>query len=333
MDTAAFTKWVNNNGKSVDALDINGNDKGISDREIPAGEKIKLTPFPFDPNNLPEEKWREIGLAPAQIAVIKNYETKGGRFYSPDDLAKIYSISEEEYGILKPFIKIKTVTKEKEKSKIDLHPFPFDPNFTTKEDFTTIGLNTTLIKTILNYRDKGGAFREKEDFAKIYGLSEEAYLILEPYIEIKKDTLSIVSVSHEIIPLEININTADTLDLQQLPGIGPSYSRKIVKYRELLGGYYQKEQLLEVYGMDSTRFNTIRSHIIINEGELFRININTATIKELIKHPYIEFYLAKSIIIYRQENGQFENTGQLLQANIAYEELYRKIKPYLKISD
>ena len=311
---------------------INRSYKIRSEKGLAAENKIK--PFNFDPNKLPRKKWLELGFEEWQIDVIKNYENKGGTFRSKEDVAKIYSISEEEYQIIEPYISISGEHKIADKEETTLNPFPFDPNTISKEKFLEMGLPERAVNAIINYREKGGRFFEKDDFKKIYNLSNEAYLILEPYIEI--ETLvefsdSLKRKKTEILSIELN--SADTLDLQQLSGIGPSFSRRIVKYRELLGGYCRKEQLLEVYGMDSLRFHGMVSNIEINDANITKININKATIKEMIKHPYIEYYLAKSIITYREKIGGYHNLEELKDAKLIYEELFQKIKPYLSLTD
>jgi DNA uptake protein ComE-like DNA-binding protein len=127
----------------------------------------------------------------------------------------------------------------------------------------------------------------------------------------------------------VELNSADTLDLQQLKGIGPSFAKRIVKYRDMLGGYYSKTQLLEVYGMDSIRYNGFKDFIIVNTDSVKKIDINKATIKQLIKHPYIEFYTAKSIVNYRIKVGKYSDVTQLKDSSLVYTELYQKIAPYL----
>lgn len=86
---------------------------------------------------------------------------------------------------------------------------------------------------------------------------------------------------------------------------------------------------MEVYGMDKSRYDGIVNQIAVNDSIIEKINVNQASIKELIKHPYIEFYLAKSIISYRNENGPYDNLEEMKKVKLIYEELYQKIVPYL----
>ena len=300
-------------------------------RDKTAYDKTRLTPFYFDPNNMPAKKWKKLGLKDWQIEVIKNYERKGGKFYQNSDLAKMYCLSNEEYKILEPYIAIEK--KPENTNETAIRPFRFDPNRIPKNEMQKMKLKESLINAIANYREKGGKFYKKEDLKKIYTITDIEYGILEPFIYIEEDSIMIKTGPHrQTDTLLVDINTADTLDLQQLKGIGPAFSGRIIKYRELLGGYCDKNQLLEVYGMDKSRFEGIKNHILINENLVNKINVNQASIKEMIKHPYIEFYVAKSIITYRKKNGSFKNLEEIKNAKLIYEELYQKIVPYLTIN-
>ena len=292
---------------------------------------INLRPFEFDPNDMSVEQGRKLGLTERQIKVILNYIRAGGRFKVKQDMARIYSISEQEYHILEPYIKIKqplNVLQEKVIVAPALKPFPFDPNTLTNEQAQKIGLDESVIKAIINFRSKGGRFNSPADLKAIYTLTGEEYSILEPYIRIARDTTQRLK---ENVNIMVELNAADSLDLQQLKGIGPSFARRIIKYRELLGGFNSKEQLLEVYGMDSLRYRNIREQVTVDRDKIRKININKVTIKEMTKHPYIEFFVAKSIISFRNEKGEFTDINQIREAKLIYNELYLKIEPYLSV--
>ncbi|MFI5135962.1 MAG: ComEA family DNA-binding protein, partial [Chitinophagales bacterium] len=117
--------------------------------------------------------------------------------------------------------------------------FTFDPNTATGEDFRKLGMNDRLIKTILNYRSKGGKFFEADDFRKIYGLKEEDFQRLKPYIQIVSVAEKSPAQSQNQIdkpstkenPVLIEINKADSADLVSLRGIGEVLSSRIIKYR------------------------------------------------------------------------------------------------------
>lgn len=130
--------------------------------------------------------------------------------------------------------------------------------------------------------------------------------------------------------MTIELNTCDTLDLQILRGIGPYFANNIVKYRELLGGYDRKEQLLEVYGMDSSRYLQIEERITVIKTDLRKIDLNEGSFKSFLRHPYLEFYLVKEIFRYREKNG-FDSVAELKKVKLVTDELYNKVAPYLYI--
>ncbi|NCU33253.1 MAG: hypothetical protein EOM23_10065, partial [Candidatus Moranbacteria bacterium] len=150
-------------------------------------EQRELTPFPFDPNTTTGEGFQQLGLSERQAEIILRYRNAGGKFRNADDFGKIFSISDEEFAILQPFIiiepevvPVKKLAKQPEKKA--LNPFPFNPNTIDSAGMTKMGLREMQIKNIINYRDAGGDFRVKKDLSKLFTISEEDYSILEKYI-------------------------------------------------------------------------------------------------------------------------------------------------------
>lgn len=129
------------------------------------------------------------------------------------------------------------------------------------------------------------------------------------------------------------MNTASAEELIALPGIGTFYANKIVEYREKLGGYHQKEQLLELWKFDVEKLNKISSDISIDNKRIQHININTATTEELAKHPYISWNVANSIVKMRLKTQKYTNFDALLESELIDKELLGKIKPYLAIEE
>ena len=129
--------------------------------------------------------------------------------------------------------------------------------------------------------------------------------------------------------LSFELNTADSLDLVQLYNIGPVIARRILKYRSLLGGYVRREQLREVYGIDSARYNDIAPHLTVDPSRITPIDINTADIDRLKRHPYLDYYQAKAIIRLREERGAYAGVGDILNIPIIDSETFTRIEPYL----
>ena len=242
--------------------------------------------------------------------------------------------------------------KQKETSLVEsnpkVEPFIFNPNSASFEEFQKLGLSKKLSHTIINYREKGGHFYKKEDLKKIYGLDQDEYLRLENFISIPSDkSLAAGNTSNNKRNVEqkekkeyspernvtYEINSIDSLSLLNIHGIGPSFSSRILKYRSLLGGYRSKSQLLEVYGMDSSRWEKLVMRIEIDTANIQKIPINTSEWIDLVKHPYIDKEAANNIVNHRKYNGQFIEVSDLMNYYLVNKQLYRKIAPYLKIDD
>ncbi len=219
-----------------------------------------------------------------------------------------------------------------------LTPFNFDPNTLTAEGWVKMGYSQKQAQAIENYRNKGGVFRKKEDLKKIFFIDEDDFQILEPYIVIEKlperertYECTTSSTARTTDTKKMELNTADTNDLKELRGIGSGYAKRIVKYRERLGGFCKPEQLLEVYGFTQELYEKVAPHIIIDSDEIRKINLNTATIDQLKRHPYLDYYQAKAIVNYRERTAKFATVNDLLKTKLIYPETFEKIKPYLVV--
>ncbi len=132
-------------------------------------------------------------------------------------------------------------------------------------------------------------------------------------------------------PLLININQADSFEFRKLAGIGEKYSSRIVRYRNWLGGFHSIEQLLEVYGIDSTLFIAISPYLQMEGDSLRRVNINDCSMKDLSSHPYITYKLAKLMVKYREHHGAYSSLEELKKIPLIDEQLFRKIAVYLEL--
>lgn len=217
-----------------------------------------------------------------------------------------------------------------------LNPFHFDPNSLPRAGWRQLGLPERTISTILNYLEKGGKFRTKEDLKKIYGIRPEQYDILEDYIRIgsdgevyaKKEKLTFPSQGARLYQA-VDLNSADTVALIALPGIGSKLASRIIAFREKLGGFYDVEQVREVYGLADSAFQKCRQYMYVDLSELSKININDVSLEELKKHPYLRT-LAPAIISYRHEHGAFASVEELQKIFLINEAVLKKIAPYLR---
>ncbi|MBP5584703.1 MAG: helix-hairpin-helix domain-containing protein [Bacteroidales bacterium] len=215
-------------------------------------------------------------------------------------------------------------------------PKHINPNTATLEDFLQIGLTRIQANNCISYRNNGGHFYKKDDLKKIYSISEDDFARIEPFITIPmtnkpveiKNTNDRKAVTKTINA--VNINVCDTTELMQLPKIGSFRARKIIERRERLGGFHSVGQLCDIKTLDSSVVAEIRAYIIIDTAAIRKININTASFKEIVAHPLISYELTKKIMQYKSIVKNISNPDELLINNILEREEYEKIKFYVK---
>ncbi len=316
---------------------------------------VAITYFPFDPNQASQAQLKKLGLSQKQINILQNYRKKGGKFFEKEDLQKIYGITPADYQRLEAYIDIPSTLRPKnteiaESTTIPtevktVESFPFDPNTVTKADLQRLGLPDKTINIMLNYRAKGATFRKKEDFARIYGLSPTQFERLEPYLRFPKKSESSQKKPRQVLAAfendrnddrsskviaPIDINTANLADWESLRGIGPAYANRIIKFRDKLGGFHDRSQLKETYGLPDSTFQAILPYLI-NSPVPNKININTASLEALKAHPYIPWKKANGIVQYRQNHGKFDRIEDLQKIGSINPAFFEKIKPYLKV--
>ena len=225
------------------------------------------------------------------------------------------------------------------KNEISVVLQPFDPNSADSVLLRQLGLPVYIVRNILKYRAKGGVFRSPESFSRIYGLKEEVYQKLKPYITIAP----LVSVSHvrtdtfrqlkDTIPYIpkyeegtiVDLNKVDTSILKRIPGIGSTLARMIVVYRQRLGGFYDVSQLQEVphVGVELNKW------FVVTPAGLHKIQVNSASLDKLRSHPYMDFYKAKAIMEYRRKRGKIKGLSQLSMFEEFTEKDLKRLSPYL----
>lgn len=219
--------------------------------------------------------------------------------------------------------------------------FSFDPNTTTAEEWKRLGLRDKTIQTIIKYRSKGGKFYKPQDLQRIYGLHTDEYERLLPYVQIEsqtKTTTEPTTVSAEFKTerkeynaVVIDINHADTSNWKQLKGIGSAYAKRIVNFRNKLGGFVSIEQVGETFGLPDSVFQKVKLQLRLNSSTINQINVNSSTVDELKAHPYIGYSVANAIVQYRKEHGDFPTITDLQKIGAIDGALYRKISPYLTV--
>lgn len=261
-------------------------------------------------------------------------------YLRPVEVPVTLSESEEIDSFLANLEELEKIRKSHTpKNEISVVLQPFDPNTADSVLLRQLGLPVYIVRNILKYRAKGGVFRSPESFSRIYGLKEEVYQKLKPYITIAP----LVSVSHvrtdtfrqlkDTIPYIpkyeegtiVDLNKADTSILKRIPGIGSTLARMIVVYRQRLGGFYDVSQLQEVphVGVELNKW------FVVTPAGLHKIQVNSASLDKLRSHPYMDFYKAKAIMEYRRKRGKIKGLSQLSMFEEFTEKDLKRLSPYL----
>lgn len=261
-------------------------------------------------------------------------------YLRPVEVPVTLSESEEIHSFLANLEEQEKIRKSHTpKNEISAVLQPFDPNTADSVLLRQLGLPVYIVRNILKYRAKGGIFRSPESFSRIYGLKEEVYQKLKPYITIAP----LVSVSHvrtdtfrqlkDTIPYVpkyeegtiVDLNKADTSILKRIPGIGSTLARMIVVYRQRLGGFYDVAQLQEVphVGVELNKW------FVVTPAGLHKIQVNSASLDKLRSHPYMDFYKAKAIMEYRRKRGKIKGLSQLSMFEEFTEKDLKRLSPYL----
>jgi len=241
-----------------------------------------------------------------------------------DSLTKQWRIQQEE-----------EVNQSSQGDDIAIALFEFNPNTASADELKALGFSQRSVKGLINYRAKGGEFRIKADVKKLYGMDSAFYKTLVPYIQLpdkivyeKKTTPYSIERKFTIF----NLNEADTTQFQGVYGIGPVLAKRIIKYREGLGGFVSNEQLKEVYGLDSAVINKLFKASFLAEDFIpRRININTADESVFSAHPYFSKKIAKTIVTYRFQHGKFQSVDDLRRIETLDKKVLDRVYPYLTI--
>lgn len=229
-----------------------------------------------------------------------------------------------------------------------VHPQPFDPNTADSALLVTVGLKPWMARNLIRYRNAGKVFRRPDDLRRLYGMTDTLYATLEPYIMIDTlavDTISgfhkgLIGVSSEFNAdtllfsyrpkrdTLLDLNTADTAELQLLRGIGRFTAVQIVRYRQALGGYYSAGQLYEIKELPTGRVDSLIPHLFADTALITPISVNRASVKQLYRHPYISYPQAQQLYDLRRRRVTLHSLNDL-NGIFTPDELLR-LSPYLR---
>ena len=209
----------------------------------------------------------------------------------------------------------------------------FNPNTYTLSDWINLGLSEKQSVVILKFTARG--IYTEEDLKRIFVIPDVLFELIRDsvvYPERFQNTPNQESFKKQAKQITlINLNTADTTEFMKIYGVGAFYAKQIIRFREKLGGFFKKEQLLEVWKMTPEAYEKIKDHVFISEKDVKRININSVTIEELKVHPYLKWNQANSIVKMRIQRNGFKNIEELKESVLIDSETYEKLFPYLSL--
>jgi DNA uptake protein ComE-like DNA-binding protein len=208
-----------------------------------------------------------------------------------------------------------------------------DPNNMKENDWVKIGFSKKEASSIVKFQKKSGGFKFKEDLKKLYCMSDERFLSLEPFLNLpaKNNKTEQTSKNTKRQIAIIELNRCDSIALISLRGIGPGWARRIIKRRNQLGGFYCLEQLLEMKGFNDTLLNALRMQVKVDTSLIQKLNINQLSLEDLQKHPYCWYGVGKSIVNYRLQHGPFRTLEGLKKIYTLRPEIYEKLVHYVKL--
>ncbi len=208
----------------------------------------------------------------------------------------------------------------------------FDPNALSKEEWMQFGLSEKQASIVLKFTKRG--IHSNDELQKIKFIPKETFENIKQFtryptvdkIEVQTDKKSALNSR----PL-VNVSNATEQDLMNIKGIGPFFARQIIKYQQQLGGFVQKEQLLEVWKMTPEMYALIQDKISCESSVIKQLSINQASAEELQAHPYLNWNQANSIVKMRLQKGGYKSIDEIRQSVIIDQETFEKVRPYLSL--
>lgn len=251
-----------------------------------------------------------------------------------------YQVDTAYIAVPEQYTEKETSTTESVIVSYELHPF--DPNSVSKEELNAMFLPEKWATNLINYRSKGGTFKNKIELKKLYTTTDDLYQAIEDYIKINDEALEelkekaiedqnkkwLEELKSEGGKLDMSTVNAETL--RKLPHISTRVANGIVKYRTKLGGYHSMNQLSDVYHITAEGLDILQTYTVCNPV-IDYININEASIDQLGKHPYIYYKKAKVIHKYIKNHGHFTKVEDVSKVGVWTDQEFRNLLPYLMI--
>lgn len=283
----------------------------------------------FDPNQVDSSFLQGIGIPQQAIKNWIRYLQSGGSYSSLSQMKWIRgldSLNLQRISSYVQFPKPEYTFRNKEVEAITLSLEQFDPNTITTQEMGKMGLPRSAWQGIVSFRTKYRPFKERQDIYKVYGIDSSLADLILPWLEIKADSIQVVQ-SNE----PIDINCADSVLLSRVPGLGPYRAKRILDWRTRLGGFHSLNQLLVHHIIDSLQLPQVEQGVYCGPLQGY-VYLNYDDLEALQAHPYINYYLARNIIDFRERVRAFKKEEELMNIELVDDVLFSKLAPYLKVS-
>lgn len=312
-------------------------------RETSKGARPQVQSFAFDPNTVSATDLKRLGLSQKQATAFINYRSKakyGRAFRKPEDIRRLGTMSDQQKDHL---VGLAEIPAEITIPTTPPQRFRFDPNSISADSFALLGFPAWQAKSLLRYRgDRPITFRRATDLRRVKSLDSALVEEVIPLIDIAPVPFPAPAAAPDAAtpatyayrpktppppPGSFDINSSDTSAWRTLPGIGSYRAKRIVRYREALGGFYSIDQIATTHGLPDSTFKAIVTYLKLSP--VYRpLPINSATYDALKRHPYINRNLANSIVRNREKAGRFNGPEDLKRLRLIKDEELPRLLPY-----
>lgn len=306
-----------------------GKEYRIKPKTYPSGTtssapKRAFRNIPFDPNTLTAEGFYELGCFTArQAEAMVEYRDRNGGFRSLLEFADCYLIDSALFAQMKPYITLsKTELSGTTYRSRVFKKVPFDPNTLTAEGFYELGcFSARQAQALVEYRTRRGGFRSELEWRDCYLIDSlvwaetKDYLTLSPFPKVR-----------------IDLNSADSLTLVGVKGVGPRTAEDILLYRERLGGYFRVSQLLDLKVVTKENYELFKEEFWCDSCKIRKIDINFAPPKELAEHPYITTPRLRKILKRQKTKGGWKGLEEFMNDDIFTEDERERLAPYFQFT-
>lgn len=301
---------------------------------------------PIDINQAGMDQLVRIGLPRALASRLVNFRKKINGFKSWQEVQKVYGLDDTHFTLLKQSALLHADNNIRNIRRNGRHALKrtgektataavsyrnFDPNTVDASTLRTMGIRENIIRGLINFRKSGFTYRTTDDLRRIYAMDDATMTRIAPYViisntESSRNAVRSGSTSRQVIPVDINTATIEQMD--QLPGIGPGYAKRILNWRDKLGGFHHPDQVKSTYNLPDSVFEKISPYLRFDTPPR-KINVNTADARILAGHFYIGIKEAGIIVSYRDNHGPYRDATDLMKTGAINESWLQKAGPYL----